>query len=135
MFITSLPEGRHLNSTSIYTTPLKFSASSFPSSTPPAESENEEQPAGEGEGDEEEERVAADTPSKPWENDKRQWDLIEGISAGLQGAGAVAQEGEGGGDTVYVVPTYTAPVHYKVPKTGYYCVGQSAFARHAVLQS
>lgn len=149
-FITSLPEGQHLNSTSIYTTPLKFSSSAFPAAPTAPESEPDipgdesDLPLsdGEGEADEAGERegegdVAQDTPSQPWESNdrrsspagKRQWDLIEGISAGLQGS-VDSQSGDeqqgAGSDAVYDVPTYSAPVHYAVPKTGYYCVGKLA---------
>lgn len=144
-FITSLPEDKHLNDTSIYTTPLKFVSSSFPT-TPTAPTE----PEGEGDGDgpedptlppqveegekEEDDRESEgeDTPTPPWEfNDrslditgrKRQWDLIEGIANGLTG-GSQNKDEQGGGDVVYEVPTYIAPIHYNVPKTGYYCVGK-----------
>jgi len=51
--------------------------------------------------------------------------LSEG-EEGRQGAEGGAQEG-GDVDVVYEVPQYTGAVHYKVPKTGYYCVGMSSF--------
>lgn len=169
-FITSLPDDKHLNETSIYTTPLKFGSDSFPTTpTEPTEIEGPEDPAdetpqteegdigaedgedeeddaagegeGEGEGEVEgegEERemaaVAADLSTPPWEvNDrrsshtkgKRQWDLIKGIADGLTGGSQASDENrQEGGDVVYEVPTYTAPIHYNVPKTGYYCVGK-----------
>lgn len=140
-FITSLPSDVHLNSTSIYTTPLKFDPSSFPPETSPATPEPEPIPAPEGEaipeslteestGTEDQEEVE-DIPTPPWElNDKRQWDLIEGITNGLKSSSAQesdegqAEGGEQGGGAVYQVPAYTGPIHYKVPKTGYYCVGE-----------
>lgn len=152
-FITSIPEGGHLNSTSIYTTPLKFSDSSFPTtpSSPtepeiPEDEAQEDQGVAEGDYERATEKEAQDTSTPPWElNDggsirsqssregrrKRQWDLVEGIANGLKGASDQDESrqddnesGTGGGDTVYQVPTYTGPIHYKVPKTGYYCVGK-----------
>jgi len=145
-FITSLPADVHLNSTSIYTTPLKFDPSSFPSETSPAIPDPEPIPISSPEDDsgleapeelEEEgqanEEPTEDTPTPPWElNDKRQWDLIEGITNGLksssaQDGGDEAGNGDGQGGVVYVVPAYTGPIHYQVPKTGYYCVGEFLF--------
>lgn len=141
-FITTLPENTHLNDTSIYTTPLKFSTSSFPTTTPVAE---EPIPESTGDQDEEEgEILEEEALSSDNEEKKRQWDLIEGITNGVTGVSADsdseigdedgadggAQEqgsGDGGGGTaVYEVPVYTGAVHCKVPKTGYYCVGMSA---------
>jgi hypothetical protein len=142
-FITTLPENIHLNDTSIYTTPLKFSADSFPSPSIP----NTSSPAGplpdpisegedggilEGEdedgileGGDEEGGMLEEVDDR-----KRQWDIIESITNGVKSAssaegGAQELDGSEGGGVVYEVPTYTGPVHYKVPKTGYYCVGMS----------
>jgi hypothetical protein len=142
-FITSLPVDVHLNTTSIYTTPLKFDPSSFPSETSPAIPDPEPIPISSPEDDpgleapddlEEEgqanEEATEDTPTPLDEfNDKRQWDLIEGITNGLksssaQDGGDEAGNGDGQGGVVYVVPAYTGPIHYQVPKTGYYCVGE-----------
>jgi hypothetical protein len=83
--------------------------------------------------------------SYPAEIRRRQWDIIESITNGVKGAsssssgevegsasGDLISENEesgerqdegGSGGAVYEVPQYTGPVHYKVPKTGYYCVG------------
>lgn len=82
--------------------------------------------------------------SYPADDRRRQWDIIESITNGVKGAspsdsedtsvgsedmiseneesGERQDEGAGGG-AVYEVPTYSGAVHYKVPKTGYYCVG------------
>jgi hypothetical protein len=152
-FITTLPENTHLNDTSIYTTPLKFSSDSFPiTPSTPAEPEpiatpEEGEVLDEGQGREEGGEVGAgvleEEGSPPWMDDrrKRQWDIIEGITNGVKGAssdsdsesGGGIEGGDGGerqgdsseGGIVYEVPTYTGPVHYKVPKTGYYCAGTS----------
>jgi hypothetical protein len=134
----------HLNETSIYTTPLKFDASAFPIESEPAAQDPEPIPAPEDDGAENgpEDQTEVekgdgsieDTPSLPWElNDrrargKRQWDLIEGITNGLKSSSAQDDNDDQGGDgggAVYEVPAYTGPVHYPVPKTGYYCVGMS----------
>jgi hypothetical protein len=151
-FITSLPTDIHLNETSIYTTPLKFTEGSFPTPTPEAEAESISTPQeGEEEGgslEEEGEILDNMERSYPAEIRRRQWDIIESITNGVKGAsssgsesgsedtavkgedtileneesGERQDEGAGGG-AVYEVPQYTGPVHYKVPKTGYYCVG------------
>jgi hypothetical protein len=147
-FITSLPTEIHLNETSIYTTPLKFSSDSFPT-TPEAEAEPTSTPQeGKEEGgslEEEGEILDNMERSHPADIKRRQWDVIESITNGVKGAsssssgevegsasedliseneesGERQDEGAGGG-AVYEVPQYTGPVHYKVPKTGYYCVG------------
>lgn len=134
-----------LNDTSIYTTPLKFSEGSFPTTPTPTPEEPISAPE-EGEeelgeileeesGDilEEEGRILDDMRSRSYL--RRQWDMIESITNGVKSASASSSddieasgerqdEGEGtGGGAVYEVPQYTGPVHYKVPKTGYYCVG------------
>lgn len=140
-FITTLPENTHLNDTSIYTTPLKFSAESFPSPTTPntpSPAEPLPEPISEGEeggilpggvehgilegGDEEGGML------EEGDDRKRQWDIIESITNGVKSAssaegGAQEADGDEGGAVVYEVPVYTGPVHYRVPKTGYYCVG------------
>jgi len=149
-FITTLPDNLHLNDTSIYTTPLKFSPGSFPSPTTPAaepipapdadeggELEGNENEGGEGGILEEEASPSWITDDRRMEG-KRQWDIIESVTNGLKEASNSSadlegedggenegerQEEEGGGGAVYEVPTYTGPAHYKVPKTGYYCVG------------
>jgi len=146
-FITSLPSDMRLNDTSIYTTPLKFSEGSFPTTPTPtpeepisAPEEGEEESGDileEESGDilEEEGSLLDDMRSRSYQ--RRQWDFIEGITNEVKDASASASsaddvEGEGerqddgesaGGGAVYEVPQYTGPVHYKVPKTGYYCVG------------
>jgi len=97
---------------------------------------------------EEEEGMLEDEESPPWITDdrrlrRRQWDLIDSITEGVKGASTFKpddgstgsdftdsperqDEGGGGeGNTVYEVPTYSGAIHYKVPKTGYYCVGTS----------
>jgi hypothetical protein len=82
---------------------------------------------------------------------KRQWDLIDSITQGVKGASSESKDGtvgleptesgerqdeDGGGDgegfdnAVYEVPTYSGAIHYKVPKTGYYCVGTSSLLFH-----
>lgn len=143
-FITTLPENTHLNDTSIYTTPLKFSADQFPSATTPntpSPAEPLPDPISEGddggileggdeeggtlEGGDEEEGMLEEVDDR-----KRQWDIIESITNGVKSAssaegGAQEVDGSEGGGVVYEVPVYTGPVHYKVPKTGYYCVGTS----------
>jgi len=154
-FITSLPTDMRLNETSIYTTPLKFAEGSFPTPTPPAEDQPEEEPIptpeGSGEILEEGEildnmKIRSDIDDK---RGKRQWDIIESITDGVKGAspsssssddvedatvgtegggdgeGSGERQDEGSGGAVYEVPTYSGAVHYKVPKTGYYCVGTS----------
>lgn len=135
-----------MNDTSIYTTPLKFVSSSFPTTpTTPTEPEvggdddgledpTEPPQAEEGEaGGVDEDIEGEDTETSPWGIDdrslgvdgrKRQWDLIKGIADGLTGGSKDDEDRQGGGDVVYQVPTYTAPIHYRVPKTGYYCVGK-----------
>lgn len=133
-----------MNETSIYTTPLKFIASSFPTTPPPSVGEEDgaedpteppqEEEEGEEEGDERAATEGEDTPTPPWEfndrrssreaGEKRQWDLIEGIANGLTGGSKTDKDEQEGGSAVYEVPSYTAPVHYNVPKTGYYCVGE-----------
>jgi hypothetical protein len=147
-FITSLPTNMRLNDTSIYTTPLKFSSDSFPT-TPEAEAEPTSTPQeGKEEGGSlEEEGEILDNMDRSYTADdrRRQWDIIESITNGVKGAsssssgevegsasadliseneesGERQDEGAGGG-AVYEVPQYTGPVHYKVRKTGYYCVG------------
>jgi hypothetical protein len=153
-FITSLPTDIHLNETSIYTTPLKFSEGSFPTPTPEAEAEPISTPQeGEEEGGSlEEEGEILDNMDRSYTADdrRRQWDIIESITNGVKGASSSESESESedtsvgtgsedmiseneesgerqdegaGGGAVYEVPQYTGPVHYKVPKTGYYCVG------------
>ena len=139
-FITSLPSNMRLNDTSIYTTPLKFSEGSFPT-TPTSTPEEPISAPEEGEeesGDilEEEGRILDDMKSRSYQ--RRQWDIIESITNGVKNASASSPDnlegegrgerqdeegGGGGGGAVYEVPQYTGPVHYKVPKTGYYCVG------------
>jgi hypothetical protein len=150
-FITSLPTDIHLNDTSIYTTPLKFSEGSFPTPAPTpipeAEPISTPQEGKEEGGSLEEEGEILDNMerSHPADIKRRQWDVIESITNGVKGAsssssgevegsasedliseneesGERQDEGAGGG-AVYEVPQYTGPVHYKVPKTGYYCVG------------
>jgi hypothetical protein len=155
-FITSLPTDIHLNDTSIYTTPLKFSSDSFPTPTLPDAPEAEAEPISTPEEEEseklEEEGILDNMKrSHPAEIRRRQWDIIESITNGVKGAspsesedtsvgsedtsigsedmiseneesGERQDEGAGGG-AVYEVPTYSGAVHYKVPKTGYYCVG------------
>ena len=151
-FITSLPTDMRLNETSIYTTPLKFAEGSFPTPSPPAEDQPDDEPfptpEGSGEILEEEEildnmKIRSDIDDK-W--GKRQWDIIESITNGVKGAspsesedatlgtegggdgeGSGERQDEGSGGAVYEVPTYSGAVHYKVPKTGYYCVGKSPF--------
>jgi hypothetical protein len=50
-------------------------------------------------------------------------------TVGSEGAGDGEERQDDGGEreeeggAVYEVPQYTGAVHYKVPKTGYYCVG------------
>lgn len=141
-----------LNDTSIYTTPLKFAEGSFPTPTPPAEDQPEEEPipTPEGSGEILEEGEILDNMERSYKRGKRQWDIIESITNGVKGASpsssssddvedaTVETEGSGGGvsgggdgerqdegsgGAVYEVPTYSGAVHYKVPKTGYYCVG------------
>ena len=96
----------------------------------------------------EEEGMLEDEDSPPWITDdrrlrRRQWDLIDSITSGVKGASdpesdaastgldstdSSQRQDEGGGgegNTVYEVPTYSGAIHYKVPKTGYYCVGKS----------
>jgi hypothetical protein len=153
-FITSLPTDIHLNDTSIYTTPLKFTEGSFPTPNTPVEDEPISTPEAEpistpekeesGEIVEEGEILDNMERSHPADITRRQWDIIESITNGVKGASSSGSEdtsvgsedmiseneesgerqGEGaGGGAVYEVPQYTGPVHYKVPKTGYYCVG------------
>jgi hypothetical protein len=154
-FITTLPSNMKLNETSIYTTPLKFSEGSFPTTPVEAEPistpeegegvpistpEDGEVPEGEGEGG-----ILEDIESPPYITDdklkRRQWDIIESITNGVKGSSSgsedLSSENEGSGErqdeagerqeggAVYEVPQYTGAVHYKVPKTGYYCVGTS----------
>jgi hypothetical protein len=146
-FITALPNDLRLNDTSIYTTPLKFTEGSFPTPTTPDAPEPistpEEEPVTPQEGEEEggsleeEGRILDNTErSHTADIERRQWDIIESITNGVKGAssssGDVESSGErqdegGGGGAVYEVPTYSGAVHYKVPKTGYYCVGTSFF--------
>jgi hypothetical protein len=152
-FITSLPTDIHLNDTSIYTTPLKFTEGSFPTPTPPAEDRPISTPEAEPISTPEEESEILEEGeildnmerSHPADIKRGQWDVIESITNGVKGAsssssdevegsasedliseneesGERQDEGAGGG-AVYEVPQYTGPVHYKVPKTGYYCVG------------
>ena len=144
-FITSLPSDMRLNDTSIYTTPLKFSEGSFPTTPTPtpeepisAPEEGEEESGDileEESGDilEEEGSILDDMRTRSYQ--RRQWDIIESITNGVKDASASSSddneasgdrqdEGESpGGGAVYEVPQYTGPVHYKVPRTGYYCVG------------
>ena len=150
-FITTLPDDLHLDGTSIYTTPLKFSPGSFPSPTTPAAEPISAPGAdeGEAEGDASEGAegdVLEEEASPSWITDdrgmvgKRQWDIIESVTNGVKEASSSSadsggeeggenegerqeEEGGTGGGAVYEVPTYTGPVHYKVTKTGYYCVG------------
>jgi hypothetical protein len=145
-FITSLPTDMRLNETSIYTTPLKFTEGSFPASTTPAADEPEpiSTPEGESEISEEEEILDNMERSYPADIRRRQWDIIESITNGVKGASSSSsgdvegsasgdlvsgneesgeRQDEGSGGAVYEVPTYSGAVHYKVPKTGYYCVG------------
>jgi hypothetical protein len=138
-----------LNETSIYTTPLKFTEGSFPTPTTPAADEPEpiSTPEGESEMLEEEEILDNMERSSPADITRRQWDIIESITNGVKGASSSGSESgsedgnvesedmisgneesgerqdEGSGGAVYEVPTYSGAVHYKVPKTGYYCVG------------
>jgi len=106
----------------------------------------------EGSGDILEEGEILDNMERSYKRGKRQWDIIESITNGVKGASpsssssddlvyaTVGTEGPGGGvggggdgerqdegsgGAVYEVPTYSGAVHYKVPKTGYYCVGTS----------
>lgn len=116
-----------------------------------SEGQGEGDEDGQGETEEqekEEEGMLEDEESPPWITDdrrlgKRQWDLIDSITEGVKGASTSEpddgstgtdstdsperqDEGGGGeGNTVYEVPTYNGAIHYKVPKTGYYCVGTS----------
>jgi hypothetical protein len=143
-FITSLPTDIHLNETSIYTTPLKFSEGSFPAPTPEVEPISTPEKEESGEIVEEGEILDNMERSHPADITRRQWDIIESITNGVKGASSSGSEdtsvgsedmiseneesgerqGEGaGGGAVYEVPTYSGAVHYKVPKTGYYCVG------------
>jgi hypothetical protein len=131
-----------LNSTSIYTTPLKFSSSSFPVSSPGSPIEEVDPTDGGGEEIEDEEELSegkqedelpVDVDSPSWMDDrKRQWDLIEGITNGVKSAqaGDGTERQEEGGNAVYEVPSYTGPIHYPVPKTGYYCVGTFSILIH-----
>jgi len=143
-FITSFPTDMRLNDTSIYTTPLKFTEGSFPTPNPSAEDQSEEEPipTPEGSGEILEEGEILDNMERFHKRGKRRWDIIESITNGVKGASPSESEDatlgtEGGGDgegsgerqdeggAVYEVPTYSGAVHYKVPKTGYYCVGTS----------
>jgi len=151
-FITSLPTDIHLNDTSIYTTPLKFTEGSFPISTPSAEDQPVSTPEAEPISTPEEESEILEEGeildnmerSSTADNKKRQWDIIESITNGVMGGSSSSsdeiegsasgdlnsaneesgeRQDEGSGGAVYEVPTYSGAVHYKVPKTGYYCVG------------
>ncbi|WWC60033.1 uncharacterized protein I303_102596 [Kwoniella dejecticola CBS 10117] len=170
-FITSFPAGISQSDTSIYTTPLKFSSSSFPapSTTQPEDdvdesdefpsyttsstglaydpvetgtlgSETPEEAEAEAVAEEEAEELA-EAVADGWRM-KRQVsagsDVLGGV-AGTLAASADAQDETddgleevsnpvSGGDTDTStgsggVQTYIAPITYKVPKTGYYCVG------------
>ena len=113
--------------------------------------EGDEDAQGEPEEKEEkEEGMLEDEESPPWITDdrrsgRRQWDLIDSITEGVKGVSTESgsesgspeadptdsperqDEGGGGeGNTVYEVPTYSGAIHYKVLKTGYYCVGTSS---------
>jgi hypothetical protein len=149
-FITSLPTDIHLNDTSIYTTPLKFSSDSFPTPSTPVEDEPISTPEEEsGEILEEGEILDTMERSYPAEIRRRQWDIIESITNGVKGASSsgsesgsddmsvgsedmISENEESGerqeGGAVYEVPTYSGAVHYKVPKTGYYCVGTCLYS-------
>lgn len=51
----------------------------------------------------------------------------EELDSGLGSASGFDAGIESGSDAVlgaYTVPTYSAPIQYAVPKTGYYCVGE-----------
>ena len=139
----------HLNDTSIYTTPLKFSSDSFPTPTTPEAPEAEAEPISTPEEESEilEEGETLDNMERSYsaDNKKRQWDIIESITNGVKGGSSSSSDDvesstsgdlileneesgerqEEGGGAVYEVPTYSGAVHYKVPKTGYYCVGTS----------
>ncbi|WWD16902.1 hypothetical protein CI109_101334 [Kwoniella shandongensis] len=168
-FITSFPSDVDANSTSIFTTPLKFSSSSFPS-TPTTDDEQPssttssaavETETGSVEDDEdggigeelEEEQEEAEEEAEALDqvmddrSERRQYDdLVDSISSGVSDmtpsakddddngiAVSVGEElddlptapststGSTGGSTI--VPIYSAPINYAVPKTGYYCVG------------
>jgi hypothetical protein len=135
-----------LNDTSIYTTPLKFSEGSFPTPTPTptpdAEVEPISTPEEEESGEIVEEGEILDNMERAYPTEiRRQWDIIESITNGVKGASSSETESgredtvseneesgerqDEGGGAVYEVPTYSGAVHYKVPKTGYYCVGKS----------
>ena len=58
--------------------------------------------------------------SDPTDSPERQDDDVGGTGNGDENG-----DGNGDGNTVYEVPTYSGAIHYKVPKTGYYCVGTS----------
>jgi hypothetical protein len=129
----------------------------------PDVTEGEEDDVAEGEEEKEEkeeEGMLEDEESPPWVDDDRrlgrailtgkreedrQWDLIDSITEGVKGATSQSEEptesgerqdeeaGGGNDNAVYEVPTYSGAIHYKVPKTGYYCVGTSFLLFHQFL--
>ncbi|KAK8861208.1 hypothetical protein IAR55_002027 [Kwoniella newhampshirensis] len=174
-FITSLPSDIDANSTSIFTTPLKFSSSYFPTpttdedgtltTTSSAVLETETGSVEVGQDDdysdgeiEEETQAEAEAEAEGLSEvlgdgfSKRQIeDIVDTISNGVSSptpdddednigpstdtdetggeqddlpppsSGSKPGSGPGGGKTI--VPIYSAPITYAVPKTGYYCVG------------
>ncbi|ODN76627.1 hypothetical protein L202_05274 [Cryptococcus amylolentus CBS 6039] len=121
-FITTYPEGVDTNTTSIFTTPLRFSNvfSSIPSSdedesvevssTTSAESAEE---TGSTESESEEESAEDMDAENEYEEAAKLAESVEDIEE--RGVTARAREG--------LAPLYTSPITYAVPKTGYYCVG------------
>lgn len=147
-FITSLPSDRTINSTSIYTSALKFTGASGPVTPVGGDSDSStgEDQSGGNDGDEVLDPVAEptvvdpeDTPLNPSPVDDAE-DAAEAAAADAAGwtrrarSGrysrmAVAQDGGDGqvegGSAEGGVQTYAAPINYPIRKTGYYCVGES----------
>ncbi|EIW66224.1 hypothetical protein TREMEDRAFT_45866 [Tremella mesenterica DSM 1558] len=117
-FITSLPDSIPLSSTSIFTSAIKFQSSSFPTPTSPYP------PTGEDEVYPVESSTTRIGSYPTGVSDEPTGDPDEPFeeTGDPYGDGGDADESYGNEETGDGVETYTGPIEYAVPKTGYYCV-------------
>lgn len=144
-FLTSLPEGKELKDTSIYTSALRFDPQAAAVGGTGGEAPATVVEAEEGKGDSKNTRRQVNeeiddvVEPKPYTGRPAEGMPAEGTSGSavgtpLEGTPEGSSHGQGGttaipptngGDGVEVsddVPVYSKPIRMDVPKTGYYCV-------------
>ncbi|WVQ74635.1 hypothetical protein IAR50_004236 [Cryptococcus sp. DSM 104548] len=122
-FITSYPEGVNSNTTSIFTTPLRFSNvfSSIPSSDED-ETSGDESTTTSAEGAQETGSTESEGEDESAEDMDAENEYEEAAKL-AESVGDIEERSVFVRDREGLAPLYTSPITYAVPKTGYYCVG------------